>query len=217
MYDFFLLNFGLWYLLLFLDLLTPIWLLLLNLFYTLVAVSNIFSDEEGGLFLLLGHLLVSCCWIDKPHLWMSRRCEDFLSLCFFSELSRENLTFNVSVRPNVGNLEWDSLTHNFSVQIVALYFLLDFSWKELDWIGIGPLTGLVGLSLLVSFIINQVLVIYHNGRKVLLQFEFQVRVVWCSSRCYSKWISCNVYNINALCHSKEPDVSFWVYNVEWKI
>ena len=151
-----------------LDLFTSIRLLLLNLFDALVAISDIFGDEEGSFFMLLGHLHVSSSWVDEPHLWMTRWCEHFLCLCLFGELSWENLTLNVSIRTDVGNLQWDTLSHDFSVQVVTLDLLLDFSWKQFDWVRIRPLTGLIGLSLSVAFIINQVLVIYHHCWQILL-------------------------------------------------
>lgn len=74
--------------------------------------------------------------------------------------------------------------------------------------------NLMVFLLRVAFIINQMDVIDQDSTQIFLEFEFQVWVVVVFSCNLSKWIACDVYHINALCESQEPEAMLLFNHVE---
>lgn len=93
---------------------------------------NILGNKEVGLVVDLGrdwllHSDLLLFLIHKPHLLVVGRSKDVFVLSFLGQFWRENFTFNIHVRPDVGDRECDSLVHHLCIQIVSLHLFLFFS------------------------------------------------------------------------------------------
>lgn len=85
----------------------------------IILVSHIFCDKEPVLVLTLLLLAIS-----EAHLLVVWGSEDILGLSFISKFSREDLTLDVLVRLYIVDGQSNSLSHDFSVEVVSLDILL---------------------------------------------------------------------------------------------
>jgi hypothetical protein len=85
----------------------------------IILVSHIFSDKESVLILTLLLLAIS-----EAHLLVVWGSENILGFSFVSKFSREDLTLDVLVRLYIVDGQSNSLSHDFSVEVVSLDVLL---------------------------------------------------------------------------------------------
>ena len=120
----------------------------------LPASSNVFGNKESIVLVVVvfGEFQLLVVWWSK----------DIFLIGFFGKFFREDFTFDYCTGLQVSHLQADSLTHNFSIQIVSLHFFF-FVFNR---IGVGQRLHL-GASLLFvkeTIVVGDISIVDEHGR-----------------------------------------------------